>query len=109
MTRVATGCRPARRSASVETARSLYRASSMVRGNGRGRGHQQVGGPAFKKQGGPLGHAETVLFVDDHHGQVLENDVFADQGMGAEDQGDVAACAGRAWISFPGFGGRSRR
>ncbi|MCY1178812.1 hypothetical protein D9M73_191830 [compost metagenome] len=47
----------------------------------------QFAGHALLAQGQALLHAETVLFVDDRKGQVLEPYLFLEQRVGADHHG----------------------
>ena len=58
--------------------------------DGRRGHHQHIGRPALALQLHALMHAETVLFV--HHGQtqILERHIFREQGVGADQDVDLA-------------------
>ena len=78
-------------------------------GDGRG-GHDQdvrFGGHAvrtgFAHQFVALLHAETVLFVHDHEAQVLEIDLFFDQGVRADGQIGFAAKDAAAGLALGAF------
>ena len=90
-----TGCRPGGSSSMIVMSRSPKTTMAAVRGNGRGRHHQQVGvatgpvgTPALGPQGGPLLDAEAVLLVDDHDAEGAEADLVGEQGMGADEDVD---------------------
>ena len=52
--------------------------------------HQHVDSFAFLRQRQPLVHAEAVLLVDDGEREIVEGNVLLEQGMGAEQEIDVA-------------------
>jgi len=58
--------------------------------DGGGGHHQKVGFGALGGEGQALIDAEAVLFVDDGQSEVLEFDVFLEDGVGADQQGDGA-------------------
>ena len=61
-------------------------------GDGRGGHHQELGGAsgALGLEREALMHAEAVLLVDHHEGKVTKRDSLLEQGMGADENIDLA-------------------
>ena len=70
-------------------------------GYGRGGHHQQVRIAALAQEALSLGHAEAVLFVDNHQAQPLGQEARFDEGVGAHGEAHVAESEVQA-----GFGAR---
>ena len=59
-------------------------------GDGRGRHHEDVGLGAFRAELHPLRHAEAVLFVDDGEAEIVELHPLLEDGVGADQDLDIA-------------------
>ena len=77
---------------------TVKRQSQRAR-NGRGRHHQQMRVIAFAHECLALGHAELVLFVNDHQAELRQLKAVGEQSVGANVQG-AGFAGGRGVIRF---------